>query len=68
MKPLRLVFGQRVRDLRIRAGLKQDEFAEKCGFARSYMARIETGGANCSLDAIAVLATALRVPVRELFP
>jgi transcriptional regulator with XRE-family HTH domain len=68
MKPLRLVFGQRVRDLRREAGFKQDEFAEKCGFARSYMSRIETGGANPSLDAIEVLASALKVPVRELFP
>lgn len=68
MKPLRLVFGQRVRELRIAAGFKRDEFADRCGFARSYMSRIETGGANCSLDAIQTLASALKVPVRELFP
>lgn len=43
MKRLRQVFGERVRDLRVAAGYKQDEFAEKCGFARSYMSRIETG-------------------------
>ena len=67
MKPLRLIFGQRVRALRMAAGLKQDEFAEKCGFARSYMSRIETGGANPSLDAVEVLATALKVRVIELF-
>lgn len=68
MQPLRLVFGNRVRDLRLAAGLRQDEFAEICGFARSYMSRIETGGANPSLDAIEVLAAALKVPVRDLFP
>lgn len=67
MKPLRVLFGERVRLLRIATGLKQDEFAEKCGFARSYMSRIETGGANPSLDAIQTLATALRVPVKDLF-
>ncbi|CAM5779383.1 helix-turn-helix domain-containing protein [Rhizobacter fulvus] len=67
MKPLRVLFGDRVRELRLVAGLKQDEFAEKCGFARSYMSRIETGGANPSLDAIQTIATALRVPVKELF-
>lgn len=48
------------------AGWKQDEFAERCGFARSYMSRIETGGANPSLDAIEVLAAALKVRVIEL--
>jgi transcriptional regulator with XRE-family HTH domain len=68
MKPLRLAFGQRVRDLRREAGFRQDEFAERCGFARSYMSRIETGGANPSLDAIEILASALKVPVRALFP
>ena len=67
MKPLRVLFGDRVRELRLASGLKQDEFADKCGFARSYMSRIETGGANPSLDAIQTIATALRVSVRELF-
>lgn len=67
MKPLRVLFGERVRELRLARGLKQDEFAEKCGFARSYMSRVETGGANPSLDAIQTMATALRVSVRDLF-
>lgn len=67
MKPLRILFGKRVRELRLATGLKQDEFAEKCGFARSYMSRVETGGANPSLDAIQTIATALRVPVKDLF-
>jgi len=67
MKPLRVVFGERVRELRLKAGLRQDEFADKCGFARSYMSRIETGGANPSLDAIQTIATALRVSVKDLF-
>ncbi len=67
MKPLRVLFGERVRELRLASGLRQDEFAEKCGFARSYMSRMETGAANPSLDAIQTIATALRVPVRELF-
>lgn len=67
MKGLRIVFGQRIRELRVAAGFKQDEFAEKCGFARSYMSKIETGGANPSLDAIETLATALKVSVPELF-
>jgi transcriptional regulator with XRE-family HTH domain len=68
MQPLRLLFGQRIADLRRAAGYKQDEFAERCGFARSYMSRIETGGANPSLDAIETLALALKVPVKDLFP
>ena len=67
MKALRIRFGHRIRDLRRATGLSQEEFAEKCGFARTYMSRIETGGANPSLDAIQTLATALKTPINELF-
>lgn len=47
--------------------MSQEAFADKCGFARSYMSRIERGGANPSLDAVEVLATALEVPIVTLF-
>lgn len=56
-----------MRELRRVSGLSQEAFADKCGFARSYMSRIERGGANPSLDAIQTLADALRVPVKQLF-
>jgi transcriptional regulator with XRE-family HTH domain len=65
--PLRRVFGQRIARLRHAAGISQEAFADRCGFARSYMSRIERGKANPSLDAIETLADGLRVPVRQLF-
>jgi transcriptional regulator with XRE-family HTH domain len=68
MPSLRVLFGHRIRELRLASGMRQDEFADRCGFARSYMSRIETGGANPSLDAVEVLAAALKVSVRDLFP
>ena len=55
---LRHRFGNRIRELRLATGMTQEAFADKCGFARTYMSRIETGGANPSLDAIQVLADA----------
>lgn len=64
---LRKKFGLRFRSLRKAAGLSQEEFADKCGFARSYMSRIERGAANPSLDAIETLAAGLKVPVVKLF-
>jgi transcriptional regulator with XRE-family HTH domain len=68
MTPLRILFGNRVRQLRKEAGdMKQDEFADRCGYARSYISRVETGSANPSLKAIEVIAAALRVQVRDLF-
>lgn len=56
-----------MRELRKASGLSQEEFADKVGFARTYMSRIETGTANPSLDAIQALADGLEVPVVTFF-
>lgn len=64
---LRKKFGAKIRLLRTGQGLSQEAFADKCGYARSYMGRIEGGIANPSLDAIEVLASALHVKVVDLF-
>lgn len=48
-------------------GMNQEVFADRCGFARTYMSRIETGGANPSINAIKVLADALGVSISVLF-
>ncbi|WP_226449247.1 helix-turn-helix domain-containing protein [Ferribacterium limneticum] len=56
-----------MRQLRKVTGLSQEAFADKCGFARSYMSRVERGGANPSLDAIQIIADGLGVPVVCLF-
>ena len=63
---LRKGFGQRVRELRTRQGFSQEAFADKCGFVRTYMSRIETGTANPSLDAAKVLADGLGMTLSEL--
>ncbi len=65
--PLRQSFGQRVRQLREAMGLSQESFADVCGYARSYMSRVERGRGNPSLDAVEVFARALKVNVDELF-
>ena len=64
---LRRRFGQRVATLRRSAGLSQEAFADRCGFARSYMSRVERGKANPSLDAVETIAAALKVPPKVLF-
>jgi transcriptional regulator with XRE-family HTH domain len=64
---LRKRFGTRVAALRKAAKLSQEALADRCGFARSYMSRIERGRANPSLDAVETLAGGLRVPVVKLF-
>ena len=63
---LRKGFGQRVRELRTSQGFSQEAFADKCGFVRTYLSRIETGTANPSLDAAKVLADGLGMTLSEL--
>jgi len=63
---LRKGFGQRVRELRTSQGYSQEAFADRCGFVRTYMSRIETGTANPSLDAAKVLAGGLGISLSEL--
>lgn len=65
--PIRQRFGVRFKSLRLATGMSQEAFADKCGFARSYMSRIERGRANPSLDAVEVLADGLGVEVSKLF-
>ena len=67
VETLRKTLGARVRQLRRDAGVSQEDFADNCGFARSYMSRIERGTANLSLDAIQRLAEAFGITVEELF-
>ena len=63
----RLLFGQRLRDLRIKAGLTQNDLGFKTGIDRSYLSNIETGDRNVSIDIMEKLAEALGVPMRDLF-
>ncbi|MNP24719.1 HTH-type transcriptional regulator SinR [compost metagenome] len=63
---LRKDFGQRIRELRKAQGYSQEAFADKCGFMRTYMSRIETGTANPSLDAAKVLADGLGMSLSAL--
>lgn len=63
---LRKGFGQRIRELRNSQGFSQEAFADRCGFVRTYMSRIETGTANPSLDAAKVLADGLGITLSEL--
>lgn len=59
-------FGERLRDFRRRAGLSQEEFAEKCDLDRTYVSGIERGKRNVALRNIEAIAKALSVPISEI--
>jgi transcriptional regulator with XRE-family HTH domain len=63
----RVVFGDRVRQLRAERGLSQEAFAHLAELDRTYVSGIERGMRNVSLDNIYRLAVALGVSPRDLF-
>jgi transcriptional regulator with XRE-family HTH domain len=60
-------FGSRVRELRQKKGLSQEGLAFVCGLDRTYIGSVERGERNISLVNINIIASALGVPVKELF-
>lgn len=64
---VKAAFGQRVRELRTEKGLSQEALALACDLDRTYIGGIERGERNVSLVNIQKIATALGIPIRELF-
>lgn len=60
-------FGRRVRFLRLKAGLSQEDLADACDLDRTYIGGIERGERNPSLKNILKLASTLNVTMPELF-
>ena len=61
-----MTFGEKVRFLRKRAGLTQEQLAERCGRGKSYICNIEKGTRMTTLDNVPDLAAALGVSIGEL--
>ena len=64
---LHRAFGARVKYLRLRIGLSQEEFAGNCGLDRTYVGGIERGERNPSLRNIIKIALTLNVSLSSLF-
>jgi len=66
-KALLTAFGDRIRQLRHRKNLSQEQLAELTGFHRTYIGMVERGERNISLSNIAVFADAFEMSISELF-
>ena len=56
----------RLKKLREARGLTQEQLAEKAGFSRAYIARLEIGRHDPALSTLEKLAKALKVKVGRL--
>ena len=64
--PRQRALGDRVRGFRHGLGLSQEQLALKAGINRTYIASLEAGRRNPSIDLIARLAFALEVDAGDL--
>jgi len=60
-------FGARLRAIRLKRGLSQEELGFKAKIHRTYIGAIERGEQNVSIENIARIAKALKVSLAELF-
>lgn len=63
---LRDILAENIRAFRSRAGLSQDEFADKCGLHRTYIGSVERSERNVTLATLELLSKATRVSVPRL--
>ncbi|HEX7017534.1 MAG TPA: helix-turn-helix transcriptional regulator [Patescibacteria group bacterium] len=64
---LRKKFGLKIRELRKKLDISQEELGFRTNLHRTYIGAIERGEQNVSLDNIGIIAKNLKVPVAELF-
>jgi transcriptional regulator with XRE-family HTH domain len=62
----RILFGKRLRELRLERKISQEKLAEMASLHRNYVGVLERGGQSPSLDAICKLASALKIKPAEL--
>ena len=59
--------GQRIKELRTKQGLSQEEFAFRCELDRTYITSLERGKRNISLTNLEKIAKAFNMNLSEFF-
>ena len=61
------IFGERLRCLRVQAGLSQEVLAERAGIHTTYVGQLERGEKNPTVDTVMKLSHGLDVPIEQMF-
>jgi transcriptional regulator with XRE-family HTH domain len=59
--------GARIKELRLKRGLTQDEFADKSGLHRAQVGAFENGRMNITLASLHLIAQTLGIKIIDLF-
>ncbi|MBQ3586050.1 MAG: helix-turn-helix transcriptional regulator [Synergistaceae bacterium] len=60
-------FGERIRELRKQSSMSQEKFALHISMDRTYLASVESGKRNISLENICKIANGFGITLEELF-
>ena len=60
-------FGERVKELRTKSNMSQEKFAIHIDMDRTYLASVESGKRNISLENINKIAVGFSITLEELF-
>lgn len=69
MPPIRSVskiLGENIRAARVKAGLSQEQLAEKADLSRNYIGNVERAEYKITVETLARIAKALTLPVHDL--
>lgn len=65
-EPLLILFGNKIRQERLKRNLSQEDFAELTGFHRTYIGMIERAERNVTLLNVEKFAKALNLSLKDL--
>ncbi len=66
VSPIHKKFGERLKELRDKNKVTQEQIAEKVGVDRSYMGFLERGEKNPTLEKLTLIAKAFNITLSEL--
>lgn len=66
MEDFSLKLGKRIKELRAKVGLSQDQMAEQAGISGKYLGEVERGEVNVSALILAKLAVVLQLSLPDL--
>ena len=64
---IKQILGQRIRALRLQKNLSQEKFALQIDMDRTYLASVESGKRNISIENIYKISKGLNVSLEEFF-
>jgi len=63
-----VLFGEKLRNIRLELGYSQEELSFKTGLHRTYISSVERGKRNISITNIKKIADALGIKMKDLMP